>query len=94
MELVNTCSIDNFLMMSDYLYQDRKVDIDHLPAPLPNLFQQIHELLVVDKEFGEAKYEWMEDLPNPPVITNEKIDVLEMKTKWLLQAFQKSPQIL
>ena len=73
-ELVNTCPIDNYLMMFDYLYQDRKVEIDQLPAPLPNILQQIHELLV-DKGFGEAKYKWVDNPPNPPVIANGKVDV-------------------
>ena len=31
--------------MFDYLYQDRRVEIDQLSGPLPNLLQQIHEFI-------------------------------------------------
>ena len=51
-ELVNTCPIDNYLMMFDCLYQGRNVEIHQLPVSLPNVLQQIHKLLV-DKEFGK-----------------------------------------
>ena len=87
-ELVNTCPIDNYLMMFDYLYQDRKVEIDQLPAPLPNILQQIHELLV-DKEFGEAKYKWLDNLPNPPVITNGKVDVFGNENQTVITGLAK-----
>ena len=91
---MNTCPIDNYLMMFDYLYQDRKVEIDQLPAPLPNILQQIHELLV-DKEFGEAKYKWLDNLPNPLVITNGKVDVFGNENQnVILQDLQKSSQTL
>ena len=60
--------------MFDHLYQDRRIEIVQLSAPLPNLLQEIHELLV-EKEFGGAKYKWLDNLPNPHVITDGNIDV-------------------
>ena len=41
-KLINTCPIDNFLMMFDYLSHVRKTDIDLLPAPLPQVFSDIN----------------------------------------------------
>ena len=41
-ELINTCPIDNVLMMLNYLSHVRKTDIDLLPAPLPQVFSDIN----------------------------------------------------
>ena len=50
--------------------------------------QQIHELLV-DKEFGEAKYKWLDKLPNSPVIANGKVDVFGNENQTVITGLAK-----
>ena len=55
-ELINTCPIDNFLMMFNYLSHVSKAGIHLLPAPLPQVFTNINNH-IKNTEFGEAKNE-------------------------------------
>ena len=74
MELINTCPIDNFLMMFNYLSHISKAGIDLLLAPLPKVFSDINNH-IKNTEFGEAKMRWLETLPVIPAVVNSQIDV-------------------
>ena len=74
LELVNTCLLDNFLMVFDCLFYLRKTDIDLLPDPLTATFSEINKFLI-DAEIGEAKMKWLETLRVVPPVVNGKINV-------------------
>ena len=68
-ELINTCPIDNFLMMFNYLSHVSKAGIDLLPAPLPQVFSDINNH-IKNTEFGEAKMRGRTTLPVIPAVIN------------------------
>ena len=87
-ELVNTCPIDNFLMIFDYLVHYRKADINLLPKPLPIIFQDINKLLP-NKQFGEAKMKWFGNVQFLPVIVNGQIDIFGNEHELFIKGIDK-----
>ena len=88
LELVNTCPLDNFLMVFDYLFYLRKTDIDLLPDPLPATFSEINKFLI-DAEFGEAKMRWLETLRVVPPVVNGKVDVFGSENERFISGLSK-----
>ena len=88
LELVNTCPLDNFLMVFDYLFYLRKTDIDLLPDPLPATFSEINKFLI-DAEFGEAKMKQLETLRVVPPVVNGKIDVFGSENRRFISGLLK-----
>ena len=87
-ELINTCPVDNFLMMFNYLSHVSKAGIDLLPAPLPQVFSDINNH-IKNTEFGEAKMRWIETLPVIPAVINSPIDVFGNEDQMFISGFSK-----
>ena len=73
-EFTNTCPIDNFLFMFHALSLINKRLIDEMPFPLYNKLTEVSNL-IYKNQFSEAKYTWLQYLPNSPAEINGKIDV-------------------
>ena len=88
MELINTCPIDNFLMIFNCLSHVSKAGIDLLPAPLPQVFSDINNH-IKNTEFGEAKMRWLETLPVIPAVINSQIDVFGNEDQMCIAGLSK-----
>ena len=82
-EFTNTCPIDNFLFIFHVLSLINKRLIDVMPFPLNNKLTEVNNL-IYKNQFSEAKYKWLQCLPNPPAGVNGQIDVSVMFKSWIV----------
>ena len=72
--LLNTCSLDNFLMALHFIYSTRTQDVHNLQTPLPNLLELVNNL-ITDRKFADANFRWLQSLVVSPQVINSEIDI-------------------